>query len=128
MKTLDLSDEEVIQLVQNGDLCGFNIATEPDGRPRYRILSRSLEHFKESGGRQRLNLGWNAIWKLIFDRPAFNTALTGPQLQRAFNCTRRHVNNLAPNFTVIRQARSGRGNTATFTTASVEAWLKGRLL
>jgi hypothetical protein len=125
------SQEMTIQLLQSGALRGFDIRCEEDGRPTYRVLSRSLEIFRESGGRKSLEIGpenWPDIWRMVFGRAAANQTLKGTQVKLALNCTRQHVMNLAPHFKLVEEGSQGRGNTPSFTTASVEAWLKGRML
>lgn len=127
MQRLDLTDEEVIVLVDQGLLIAFNISAGE--RVRYlMILTRSIDLFKESRGRKRLELEWPEIFKLIFGRKAGHPALTGLEIKRGLNCTRQHVGSLSPFFETINVAKPGRGNTPSFTTASVERWLKGRLL
>jgi len=134
MRDLDLSAEEVFALVDSGLLVAFDIAAREDARPTgrrcLRILARSVEKFRESRGRKRLDLEWPEIFKTIFGRAITHPALTGLEVKRGLNCTRQHVGALSASggFKVINEAKPGRGNTPSFTTASVEGWLKSRLL
>ena len=137
MRDLDLSDEEIFQLVDQRALIGFNIAVESSGRSETRILTHSLEHFRQTQGRTVLEISWSEIFKLVFSGPTLSAApflgqpdtLTGLALQQGLNCSRGHVANLACRyFEIIRPARRGRGHTPGFKTASVKHWLKGRML
>ena len=130
MLTLDMSDEEIFKLVDLGYLIAFNISAADDRETRcVRILTKSIELFREARGRKRLELEWPEIFKTIFGRATTHPALTGLEVKRGLNCTRGHVENLGREFfKIINAAKPGRGNTPSFTTASVEAWLKGRML
>jgi hypothetical protein len=142
MRDLDLSDEEIRKLVEQHMLIGFNIAVNQSGRSVTRILTYSLEHFRQTNGRLALEMKWSEIFKLIFPgRPSASTPfpaarfsgtplrLTGLELKQGLNCCRGHVENLAYQyFEVVRPARRGRGHTPVFKTTSVERWLKRRML
>ena len=132
MRDLDLADEEILQLLEQRALVGFNIAVNPAGRGELRILTRSLEDFRQSRGRAVADFGWPGIFQLIFPAVALPLppyTLTGLELRQALNCSRGHVENLASrHFEIVRPAGRGRGNTPRFKTASVENWLKNRML
>ena len=142
MRDLNLSDEEIRQLVDQRTLIGFNIAVEAGRRSVTRILTYSLEHFRQSHGRTALKMDWPEIFKLIFPPRQSSAAsspgsrffetpltLTGLELKQGLNCSRGHIENLALRyFEVIRPASRGRGHTPGFKTVSVEQWLKGRML
>jgi hypothetical protein len=129
MLKLDMSDEEISTLVDQGFLIAFNISAADSERKCIRILTKSIDLFRETRGRKRLELEWPEIFKTIFGRTTTHLALTGLEVKRGLNCTRGHVENVAREFfTVINEAGPGRGNTPSFTTASVETWLKGRML
>ena len=132
MRDLDLGDEEILQLLEQRALIGFNIAVNPAGRGEFRILTRSLEYFRQSAGRTAPDLGWSEIFQLIFPaaaQPLAPHSLTGLELKQALNCSRGHVENLASrHFEILRPAGRGRGNTPRFKADSVENWLKSRML
>jgi hypothetical protein len=132
MRDLDLADEEVLQLLEQRALVGFNIAVNPSGRGELRVLTRSLEDFRQSRGRAVADFGWPEIFQLIFPATALPLppyTLTGLELNQALNCSRGHVENLASrHFEIVRPAGRGRGNTPRFKTTSVENWLKRRML
>jgi len=130
MQKLDMSDEEIATLVDNGFLVAFNISSSVDSETRcVRLLTKSVDLFRETRGRKRLDSEWPEIFKTIFGRAITHPALTGLEIKRGLNCTRGHVENIAREFfKVINEAKPGRGNTPSFTTASVEAWLKGRMI
>jgi hypothetical protein len=140
MRDLNMGDEEIRQLIEQHMLIGFNIAVDASGRKVMRILTHSLEYFRQTNGRLALKMAWPEIFKLIFPgRPSgpvpFPAArfsgtpltLTGLDLKQGLNCCRGHVENLAHlYFEVVRPARRGRGHTPDFKTTSVECWLKER--
>jgi hypothetical protein len=137
MRDLDLSGEEVRQLTEQRMLIGFNIAVQTSGRGEPRILTRSLEHFRQTRGRTTLQLSWPEIFKIVFPGPKRSgdpgsdlpDTLTGLELNHGLNCSRAHVENLSRHhFQIVIHARAGRGHTPRFKTASVERWLKSRML
>ena len=130
MLKLDMSDEEIFTLVDQGFLIAFNISSAAESETRcVRVLTKSIDLFLESRGKKRLEMPWPEIFKTTFGRSTTHPALTGLEVKRGLNCTRGHVENVAGAFfKVINRAKPGRGNTPSFTTASVEAWLKGRQL
>jgi hypothetical protein len=137
MRDLDLSDEEILLLVQQRALIGFNIAVQPVGRSVTRILTHSLDHFRQTRGRTALEISWQEMFKMIFPGPQLSDAsildlpftLTGLDLKQGLNCSRGHVENLARcYFEIVRPSRRGRGHTPVFKTGSVERWLKTRML
>lgn len=127
MRDLDSSDEEVLRLVEQRSLVGFNIALEKSSRTVMRILTESIDHFRQTQGHRALGIPWVEIFDAIF--PGAQYTLTGLDLQQGLNCSRGHVQNLADRyFDIVRPARAGRGHTPSFKTASIERWLKGRIL
>ena len=127
MRDLDSSDEEVLRLVEQHSLIGFNIALEKSSRSVMRILTESIDHFRQTQGHTALGIPWEEVFDAIF--PGAQYTVTGLDLQQGLNCSRGHVQNLADRyFDIIRPARAGRGHTPSFKTASVERWLKGRML
>jgi hypothetical protein len=132
MRDLDLEDEGILLLIEHRALVGFNIAVNPAGRGELRILTRSLEDFRQNRGRAVADFRWPGIFQLIFPAMALPLppyTLTGLELKQALNCSRGHVENLASrHFEIVRPAGRGRGNTPRFKTASVENWLKRRML
>ncbi|HTB86000.1 MAG TPA: hypothetical protein VK742_20310 [Candidatus Sulfotelmatobacter sp.] len=129
-----LSNERIMELIQLRLVVAFNIATNPDGeRPEYRVLIRSLIFLIESNYvRQMDRENWDPIFRLIFPYKLAGKpkALAGTEVASGLNCTRQHVSALSATgcFSIINEAKQGRGNTGSFTTASVEAWLKSRML
>jgi hypothetical protein len=137
MRDLDMSDEEVVSLIgsttEHSRLIGFNIATDPKGRQELRVLTRSIEHFRESRAHAQLKLSWEEIFRLIFPRVFHNGRrvkkfLTGLDVKAGLNCTQPHVTSLGQYFTLVTEGGQGRGNTPVYATDSVETWLKGRQL
>lgn len=132
MRDLDLGGEDILVLLSQRRLIGFNIAVNPGGRVVMRILTRSLEHFRETGGQVYPDRQWAQIFPLIFPAaagPLPPYLLTGLELRQALNCSRGHVEHLAArHFEILRPARKGRGHTPGFRASSVECWLQSRLL
>jgi|SRR6185312_15857974 len=128
MRDLDMSAPEVDALLDIQLLLGFNIAVDPDGRRELRVLTRSIEHFRETFGSNRLQLKWSEIFKLIL--PHDKPVVTGLEIQRGLNCDRGHVENLcnAKLLKVITEAQPGPHGSPTITRASYEAFMKGRML
>lgn len=132
MRDLDLGGEEILQLLEQRTLIGFNIAVARGRRSEHRILTHSLEHFRHHEGRRFPELAWPEIFRLVFPvaaSPLAPRTLTGLELKQGLNCSRAHVENLASRyFEIVRPARPGRGNTPSFKVATVEKWLKSRML
>ena len=132
MRDLDLGGEEILHLLEQRALIGFNIAVELTGRGEPRILTHSLEHFRQREGRSSPGLAWPEILQLIFPiaaQPLAPYTLTGLDLKQGLNCSRGHVENLAlRHFEIVRPARKGRDGTPRFKATSVENWLKSRML
>jgi len=130
-RDLNLEQEEIHFLLSQRRLIGFNIAVKAQGRAELRILTRSLEHFRETGGRANPEREWPQILRLIFPAmagPLRPDLLTGLELQQALNCSRAHVENLAArHFEILRPAQKGRGHTPGFRASSVERWLQSRM-
>ena len=131
MRDLDLGGDEVLHLLEQRVLIGFNIAVAPARRGELRILTRSLEHFRQNEVRAAHDFAWPQIYQLIFPvtvLPFAPYTLTGLELKRGLNCSRGHLQNLAFRyFKTTRPGRAGRGLTPRFTAASVERWLKSRM-
>jgi hypothetical protein len=131
MRDLDLKEEEILVLLSHQRLIGFNIALKTCGMMELRVLTRSLEHFRETGGQSHLKLDWPHIFRRIFPAaagPLPPYLLTGVELQQALNCSRGHVKNLAARyFEILRPGRKGRGHTAGYRASSVERWLQSRM-
>ncbi len=132
MRDLDLGRDEIFVLLSQRRLTGFNIAVEPDRRVELRILTRSLEHFRATGGQAHPERDWPSLFQHIFPAmagPLPAHLLTGLELRQALNCSRGHVENLAArHFEILRPARHGRGHTPGFSAASVDRWLERRRL
>ena len=128
MRDLDLSAEKVRALLDEGKLIGFNISASKSGRAGLRVLTKSVERYRESGGKKPLVLAWPEIIRLILTHDKF--FVRGMEIQRALNCDRGHVENLilASHLVTAKKARPGPGGSPIVTRASFEAFLKGRML
>jgi hypothetical protein len=127
MRDLDLSGDKVRALLDQGNLISFNISANKSGRAGLRVLTKSVEHFRATGGKKPLVLDWPEIFRLILDHDKL--FVRGMEIQRALNCDRGHVENLilAGHLVSSKKARPGPGGSPIVTRASFEAFLKGRL-
>ena len=127
MRDLDLDAEKIRALLDEGKLIGFNIAVKKTTRKNLRVLTRSIEHYRETGGKKSLMLKWPEIFSLIL--PGDKLFIRGTTVQRSLNCDREHVQNLirAGYFSVSKKGRRGHDGSAMVTRQSFEAFLKGRL-
>ena len=110
MRDLDANAEQVRALLDEGKLVGFNIGARDGGRATVRVLTRSIEHYLETGA--PLPLAWEQIFRLLI--PHDKLFLRGPEIQRALNCDRGLVENLirAKRFACVKQTRPGQGRFA----------------
>ncbi|HTX21462.1 MAG TPA: hypothetical protein VMD27_06360 [Candidatus Aquilonibacter sp.] len=127
MRDLDLSADKIRSLLDEGKLIGFNIAVKETTRKNLRVLTRSIEHYRETGGKESLLLEWPEIFSLIL--PGEKLFVRSTIIQRSLNCDREHVQNLirAGFFSVSKKGRRGHDGSAMVTRQSFEAFLKGRL-
>jgi hypothetical protein len=130
MALLDLSADEVLALVDSGDLAGFNIAVDANGRRELRILASSIAHYHNTLGSRPVALDFEKVVKAIL--PHNKPVISGVELQRMLNCDSGHVINLllARELEAVKGTSwgAGRGNTASVTRASVIEFLRRRLL
>ena len=127
MRDLDKSADAIRALLDAGQLIGFNIAVSRAGRAEWRILTRSIEHYRATGGIKPLILEWPEVFQLILPCPQHFVA--GVAIQRGLNCDRSQVQNLiaAGALAIARGARPGPGGSPIITRASYEAFLLERL-
>ena len=74
MRDLDSSDEEVLRLVEQHSLIGFNIALEKPRRSVIRILTESIDHFRQTQGQAALKIPWAEVFDAIFPRKLWESA------------------------------------------------------
>jgi hypothetical protein len=127
MRDLDLSGNAVRALLQEGKLIGFNISAKKSQRNELRILTKSVEHFRETAGQKTLVLEWLEIFRLIL--PQEKLSVRGMEIQRSLNCDRGHVENLilSAQLFPVKKARPGPGGSPIVTRESYELFLKGRM-
>jgi hypothetical protein len=128
MRDLDMNEDRVLELVEEGKLIGFNIAAKKSGRRELRALTRSVEHYRETGGKKCLVLEWPEIFRMIV--PNDKLFVHGLEVQRGLNCNRTHVQNLIASGLLVscKKARPGPGGSPIITRMSFENFLIGRLL
>lgn len=125
---LDISAEDVEQLIDLGSLVAFNIAVERHGRRELRFLTRSIEHYRATLGSRQLELSWPEMFRLI--APHDKPVLVGTEVDAALNCDPDHRLNLArANLLETTNGwRPGRNGAPAITRGSFETFLKTRLL
>lgn len=89
---LDLEAEEVIDKLDLGQLVGFNIALDRNGRRELRILAASIEHYRVTLGSRPFELSWPKIFRLII--PHDKPVIAGTEIDRGLNCDPDHRLNL----------------------------------
>lgn len=92
-----------------------------------RVLTKSVEHYRETHGKKSLVLEWPEIFRLIY--PHEKLYVRGVEIRRGLNCDRGHVENLiAAGFLVIaKKSRPGPNGSPILTRSSFENFLIGRL-
>jgi hypothetical protein len=128
MRDLDLNADQVNALLDEGKLIVFNIAVKETTRKNLRVLTRSIEHYRETDGKSPLLLEWPEIFKLIL--PHDKHFVRGLEIQRSLNCDQGHVGNLilagllGP---LNKRPQRGPGGSPIVTRENFEKFLKGRL-
>lgn len=128
MRDLDLTAVEVTALLDGGDLIGWNIATG-EARREIRVLTDSLAHYQRTLGSRPYPFEEGKVLRLIL--PHDKPALSGVEIQRAFNCDSGHVINLieAKLLKIVPGTdwQRGPGGSPSVTRTSVIEFLKRRL-
>lgn len=134
MWALDRTALEIDALLDLGveGLIGFNVSTSPgeSARRELRILARSIEHYRLTGGMRPLRMTFAEVRRLML--PHDKPVISGVELQRSLNCDSGHVINLieAGRLATVPGTTwsQGRGCTASVVTESYVSFLKQRLL
>lgn len=137
---LDVSAEDIEQLIDLGMLVVFDIAVTLESRSplmchrrELRFLTRSIEHYRLTVGMRRLELTWPQIAQLIV--PLEKKSLTGVELDAVLNCDPNHRLNLIragelelPDRMKRQKTQWGRGRNCgpTVTRESLEGFLSRR--
>ena len=127
MRDLDISAERVRALVEQGGLIGFNISAAKSVRANLRVLTKSVDYYRQTGGAKVLRLEWPEIFRLVL--PHGKLFMRGTEVARGLNCDKGHVENLilAGLLVSAKKSRPGPGGSPIVTRYSFEAFLKGRL-
>jgi hypothetical protein len=127
MRDLDIDSDKVRALLDEGRLIGFNISARQTDRPHFRILTKSVEHYKQNGWKKPLVLEWPEIFRLVL--PHDKLFVRGPELQRSLNCSPQQMVNLvrAGCFVSVKKMHPDRGGATIVTRGSFENFLIGRL-
>jgi hypothetical protein len=122
-------DAATVQLLwQSRFLIGFNIGVSDTGKCELRILTKSIEFFRATGGKKYHDMDWATICRLIL--PHKKPVVTGLEIQRSILCDRGHVENLilAGHLKALKKSQPGPGGSWTVCRESYEKFLQGRLM
>ncbi|MEI8288671.1 MAG: hypothetical protein WCH99_04315 [Verrucomicrobiota bacterium] len=127
MRDLDMNADRVRALVEQGTLIAFNITAVKSNRADLRILTKSVEHYRDNGGKKALRLEWPEIFRLIMPHNKF--FVRGFEVARGLNCDRGHVENLiiSGHLVTAKKAQPGPNGSPIITRGSFESFLIGRL-
>lgn len=137
---LDVSTEDIEQLIDLGYLVVFDIAVALESRSplmshrrELRFLTRSIEHYRLTLGMRRLELTWPQIAQLIV--PPEKKLLTGVELDAILSCDSNHRLNLIragelelPHDRRKTSWRRGRNRGPIVTRESLDEFLRRRKL
>lgn len=124
----NMDASQVRELVECGALIGFNIAVEPAGRCELRVLTKSIEFFRENKGVKAHEMEWPKIFRLLVLHT--KPVITGLEIRRTLLCDRGHVENLinAGLLVALKKSQPGPGGSWSIQMDSFERFVKGRLL
>jgi len=122
----DMDADTVRTLIETGAMVAFNIAVDLSSKAYLRVLTRSIEFFRASGGTKYHDPEWSSIWRWIV--PHDKPVVTGLEIRRALLCDRGHVENLilARELTAVKKSQCGPGGSWVVTRKSFEEFLKER--
>jgi hypothetical protein len=125
---LDRGEDEVLALVDEGFIEGFDISSGGRTRKEARLVLKTITHFLTTGGSRPQE--WSDAQLLDLVLPHGKPVLTGKELQRSFNCGSTHVINLITEKLLKIQPgtdwRQGPNGSPLVMRSSVEAFLKTR--
>jgi len=123
----DIDVQQIRELVESRFLIGFNIAVDDLGKCELRVLTKSIEFFRATGGNKYHELEWDKIFRLVV--PHKKPVVTGLEIRRALLCDRGHVENLilAGQLVALKKSQPGPGGTWTISRESFEKFLQGRM-
>jgi hypothetical protein len=128
MRDLDMDADGIRRLIDEGVLIAFDIARQKSKPQHLRILTKSIDYYRQNSGKKFMVLEWPEIFRLVL--PHEKLFVRGLEMQRSLNCDEGHVANLIKSgfFTLAKKARAGRDGSPIVTRASFENFLIGRLL
>lgn len=121
----ELDAPQVLELVESGVLVGFDISGSGD-RQCLRVLTKSIEFFRQHQGRRYHDLEWPQIFRQIVRHQ--KPVVTGLEIRRACLCDRGHVENLvkAGNLVAVKKSAPGPGGSWVISRESFERFLNVR--
>jgi hypothetical protein len=124
----DIDAQQVRELVEQRVLIGFNIGVNGGGRLQLRVLTRSVEFFRATGGRKYHELEWNNIFRLL--APHERPVVTGVEIRRVLLCDRGHVENLilAGQLVAVKKSKWGPRGSWSVSRESYAGFLERRML
>jgi hypothetical protein len=123
----EMDVQQVRELVESRFLIGFNIGVGDTAKVELRVLTKSIEHFRATGGKKYHELEWPQIFRLVV--PHKKPVVTGLEVRRSLLCDRGHVENLILNgrLTAVKKAQCGPGGSWVISRDSFENFLRGRM-
>jgi hypothetical protein len=118
----------VRELVELRVLIGFNIAVDDKGRCELRVLTKSIDFFRATGGKKYHELEWEKIFRLVV--PHKKPVITGLEIRRGLLCDKTHVQHLfdVGLLVVLKKSQRGPGGSWTTSRASYEKFLRDRMM
>lgn len=126
MRDLDADADQVLALLAEGKLVGFDISARRSRRATIRVLTESLDCYWKTG--LRLKLAWPEIFELIW--PPQRMCLQGMDIQRCLNCDASHVSAIirGGHLRAVKNPHAGWGGSSMVTRGAFEAFLRERRL
>ena len=122
----NIDADQVRELCELGVFISFDIAVDLDSRCEMRVLTKSIDFFRATGGKKYHELEWPQIFRLVV--PHRKPVVTGLEIRRALICDRGHVENLinAGELTALKKSQPGPGGSWAVSRDSFENFLKAR--
>lgn len=124
LRDWDVDEDDILALIEDGQLFAWNIAVDlKDAKRLWRIFPDSISHFEKTAGHRQFIMTDAAIYKRLLE--GCGDLLTIRELANLFNCGPTHVANLiaAKNFS---DCNNGPGVTRV-ERAALLAFLKSRM-
>ena len=143
---LSLTEEEIVELIDEGNLAAWDIRSEASARPEYRILTNAVRHYADQRNAELGRLAGvfepeTAISLVLsfldapHSPPLHSTLVpfyTGAEIKRALNCCRQHLIDLVTEDALPQMPnthfRRGPGGWPVIARASFQNFLERRIV